>query len=172
MILEKLNLRLILLHLLAAFFFMLAAKNFSILTDVEFFEKFSLYGKDKFGEHLVQDTSVKLNDRIFHALLWMAMFPFIGLFTALIVSILAARRKKIHLINSMLMALGGAILVKTGLLNVHIIKTIASPVSLLVPGLDFGWGYAIDGLLMIAIGMFVFFSKWTNRLILVKPSSQ
>lgn len=164
MLLEKLHHRLILLHLLAGFCLLLAARDLAALADVEFMDAMARYGKENFLSHLPQDN---LNDRIFRIVIWLALAPFLGLAAGFVISVIQARRKKIHIINPLIMFLFGAIIVRAGTLKLPFIDYVAGPLSSLLPADYYIYARTADGLLMLGLGLFIFFGR--SRVFYIPP---
>jgi hypothetical protein len=156
---SKLNWRLVMVHLLACWFFYYAAGEFWILIDA------------KFLLHLLS-TSFKGNYdaiRIEHDLMWMNLAELSSILIAFAISLVIVIRKKWFWLNSVLMLTIAIALImlwarfKIGFTPWHYLKQI-----FLTPGSIFDntiWFFVINGLLLLTVGLCLFFLKPIIRFI-------
>lgn len=156
---SKLNWRLILIHLLACWFFYYATVELAILYDYKFLIHLMI-------THYRGNTDfVRSNFDI----LWMGMAELISILIAFLVSLVVSIRKKWFWLNSVIVLLSAfGLMILWARLKVrftpwHYLKQI-----FLTPGEIFDntvWFFVINGSVLLAIGLCLFFLKSVNRFI-------
>jgi len=145
---SKLNWRLIVLHLIACGFFIYAFLEMFVLHDFKYVMNLMNHGgrRDIDGSRLAND------------LMWNNLSPLIGLLTGFLVSLAIAIKKHWHWINSLIVFLIAYLLWRFDLFGWRYLKHIfLAPGSLFK---DYTIGYfLVNGLVMLAIGLLLFFSR-------------
>ena len=151
---SRLNWRLILIHVIATWFFIQSFFILSFLHDVKGIEVFT----DKWQTESFDETRYK------NVMYWMYTSPYVGLLVAFIISLSISIKRKWWWLNSLLVFILSYMLKRLDLDGWHYLKII-----FLTPGQFFNhhsaWYYLANGLPMLMLGFVLFYSKWTNRFI-------
>lgn len=157
----KLNWRLILTHLAASLFFVLATRQLVLLRDIELAQ--SLKDSDAL-KHLTWKNSTSI--RIMYASIWTSLAPLIGLIIAFIISLTLTIRWRIFWVNAVIGFAIGLILNKLGVFNYKILNTILYSLGDLVAQFGIQYELITNGSILTSFGLFVFFNKWTKNYVL------
>ncbi|HTD39226.1 MAG TPA: hypothetical protein VK671_01310 [Mucilaginibacter sp.] len=148
---SKLNWRLILVHLIACWFFIHAFLEFAGLHDIDIYKE-------------VKDIrSSAVQSRIYYDAIWISLSEDAGLLTAFIISLVLSIKHRWHWLNSVIVLLVGFFLNRFDLFGWHFLKHIFLKPGYLFKS-DIGF-YLTNGLIMLTIGLLVFFLKWSVRFI-------
>jgi hypothetical protein len=163
---NKINWRLLLIHFIATFFFILSVKQFTPLSDIELIELIDKYGVKDGVSHL-NDTDI-FSGRIEHLFYMLLMSEPIGLLLGFAVSLTIVLRKKIYWLNAVIVALATYVLIRLGFYNLNIFKTIFFSFGrLTTPLISLKIKLITNGVLLLFFGLFILFNKWTNKYISV-----
>ena len=151
------------MHLIATFFFAIAAKQLSVLSDIDFIYTLDKLGSEK--ELLKMASENNYAKRIVYLSYWKMGSLLIGLVIAFTISLIITLRNRHFWLNSLLVLLIGLALNKFGFFDNKYIDKIFYSIGRLA--VDFGliYKFIINGILLTIVGVFVFFSKWTNNFI-------
>ena len=148
---SKLNWRLMLVHLIACWFFIYASMELAALYDINIFKE------------LKDIRSNAVQRRIFYDAIWVSLGEDAGVLTAFIISLVLSIKHRWYWLNSVIVLLVGFFLNRFDLFGWQFLKHI-----FLKPGLLFksyiGY-YLTNGLIMLTIGLLLFFLKWSVRFI-------
>lgn len=158
--LRKLNYIQIIVHFVAFYFFMFSFQTFSYLFNISQIEKIEKYGiKNVIKNH--DEYGISIEDIAYFSF-WPGIACLLGIICAFIISSIISKNKNWSVLNSLIVLI----------------------ISYSLYRLDFlGWDYfcpflaigrfadnyrlnfIISGLFLMIVGLVIFFSKWTNRLI-------
>ena len=161
MIISKLNWRQIIIHLAAAWFFMHAFLTLAYLKDIEVVDIIRREGSENALNNSAE-YGVTIT-RILNMAVWGGLGSTVGLFVAFIVSVIISIRKHWHWINSVVVLVVAYLLSWFGLTGWVYLKEV-----LLTPGTIFRdtiWEFLTNGLLLLAIGIFLFSWRKVNDFI-------
>ncbi|WP_018342564.1 hypothetical protein [Cytophaga aurantiaca] len=152
----KINYRLILIHLLASVFILLGAERFALLYDFELFE---ISSKEEVVKY-IENGQISAT-RLSYYLLVHKSGGLIGLLISFLISLMICIKKKIFWLNAITIFITAFFLYRFDILDsMHITMPINSFVDLFAG--DNLMVYVIaSGLILISIGLFLFFNKWT-----------
>lgn len=157
---SSLNWRQIILYLIPTILISTGLKQFAFLTDIELTNEFYNNGMGNFA--VIGDAP----DRLTYLLLWIKGFELFGLLISGILMMRLTTKTEYSWINTFIVVIIAFAIIRTGLLNGQIIKEVTTFIGRQF--LDFGLllVYVINGLLLTALGLFIFYSKWTHQLTL------
>lgn len=158
-LIKKINWRLILLHLIATYFVVLAVQQFILLSDMEIVNSVHEYGSDEGMKRLRDEENG--SERITYLLVWINLAPLIGLVLSFILSLTVTRMKKAFFINSVLVFLLGFLFLRIGLFESNLLNAPLASILEWIP--DYSIQILLKGSVWLLIGLLVFFSKWTNK---------
>lgn len=119
---SKVNWQLIITHLVATFFIIIAARQFAILNDPGFIESFDKYGVDNGLKHLAKEDNFPT--RLVYFSLWTNLSSFIGVMLAFVISLILTIKRKVFWANAIIVFIMVFLLNRLGLFNNKIIDTI------------------------------------------------
>ena len=158
-IIKKLNFKLIVLHLFAAIFIVMAAKVLTLLYDLELVEKISSNtGKINFNE--IENH----RERIGYFMIVIFLWPIIALLISFLISLIISKKCNIHWLNSLIVLVLGLLLNKLGMFELNYMKKL-----LYILGEIFTNNLLIEVIInstiFTCIGLFIFFNKCTMKYI-------
>ncbi len=151
---SRINWRLILLHLIAAWFFIEAFKELSYLHDLKW--------REVFTQKWLRESYDK--SRLIAAIDYPYYFASLGLLVAFIISLGISIKQHWFWVNSLIVFIIGYLLYRLGFLGWNFFKYIFLQQGKLFP-FDSAAHYLADCLPMLALGLIIFFSGFTNRFI-------
>lgn len=167
--LSKLNWRLILVHFIASWFFMYAFAELLILHNFKFIMSlWDIIAAKKLGTHKFLPGDA---ERLVSVTLWMNYSYCFGLLTALIISLLISYKKRWYLLNSLIAFTIAFITWQFHIPGLQYLKMI-----FIAPGRFFSdhsrWFYITNGIVMLFLGLLLFFSKTSIHFINSKTSAK
>jgi hypothetical protein len=158
---SKLNWRLLVLHFIACWFLIYSFLMFSYIHDNELFIDLLNHPKDWMtkGRLLHVDPSRMSNDT-----LWVILSKYIGLLTGFLISLILAIKKHWHWLNSLIVFLISILLLRFHLLGWNYLSQIFTMPGALFKKYGIGY-FLINGSVMLAIGLLLFFLKWSVQFI-------
>ena len=159
--LSKLNWRLMVIHLIAYWFFIHSFLMFSYLHDNKFLMILLNHSKSWFNNPKgwrfdVSSFSIDM--------LWINLSKPIGLLTGFLISLAITIKKRWYWVNSLIVFLVAALLLRFHLFGWHYLSYV-----FLAPGSvfkEYSIGYfLVNGLVMLTIGLMLFFLKWPTQFI-------
>jgi len=154
-ILSKLNWRLLLVHMAACWFFIYAFRLFFIMHDLAIIDVFV------HNQHAIKNLDPK---RITNDAMWVAVGQVAGLLVGYLISLLVSIKYQWSRLNSLIVFLVAYFLWRFSLFGwEHLALIFLAPGSFFKD--DTAWYYIINGAVMLAIGLFLFFSKWAVQFI-------
>ncbi len=160
---NKLNWRLILTHLVASLFLVLATRQLILLRDIELAKSFKDFGSDALT-HLTRKNNIPT--RITYASFWTNLAPLIGLVVAFIISLTLTIKWRIFWVNALIGFILGIILNRLGVFNYKIVNEILYSPGDLISQFGIQYEFITNGCILILLGLFVFFNKWTKNYVL------
>ncbi|GGF07271.1 hypothetical protein [Flavobacterium limi] len=161
---NKINWRIIVVHIVATFFIIFATKQFAQLNDIELIKLVDKYGVENSIKQLKNDPNSP--SRIAYYLFWNGASNLIGLIIAFLISLIICIQKKVFWLNGLIVFIVGLIFNKLGLLNGHTISRIFFSFYELFPHAAVQCKFFINGTILFLTAIFIFFNKWTNNLTL------
>lgn len=155
----KINWRLILTHLVASCFLVIATKQWVVLNDIEIIELVDKHGYPEALKYLVKQDNFETRLGTFANLISFA--PLIGLLFAFLLSLILTLKKKALGLNSFLVLITGMLLNKKGFFSHSLIDTIFYAPGEWISRFGLCWKFVANGVILTLAGMFIFFSKWT-----------
>ncbi|WP_426668824.1 hypothetical protein ACPPVU_21655 [Mucilaginibacter sp. McL0603] len=150
-ILSKLNWRLMVIHFIACWFFIYAFQQLSVLHDPEFFKE------------VRNIRSSAVQRRIFYNAIWFSFSADAGLLTGFIISLVLSIKHKWYWLNSVIAFVLIALLKWFDLLGWDYLKHIFLKLGLLFK--SNAEYFLANGLVMLVIGLCLFFMRWSIRFI-------
>ena len=160
------NYRLIAIHTLATFFFLLAANNLSALYDIGILEALYKYGSHDFYKHLELNSNETIGQRFTEFLYVNFAFGFIALVISFFISLRFSMRNNIFWMNSLAVFLVSFLIKRFGTLNHRIISYITKVLRSYFVSDAAKYSIIIIGIGFTIIGLILYFNKWTQRWIL------
>jgi MFS family permease len=164
----KFSWRLVVMHLLACWFFIHAFNTASYA----FFPKIVEAARQSSDA----DTRKFLNDNLVqtfnmgHFIFWTGVSGFIGMLIAFIISLIITKKHSWYWGNSLIVFIVAYILYRFGLFGWGYFKLIFwSPGEKLIHSISLE--FIINSIILLGIGLFIFFSKYSNRFIEKKYSA-
>jgi putative Mn2+ efflux pump MntP len=163
-IISKLNWRLIIIHIIATTFVIYGVRQFAWLTDLDLYDALSKYGID-FQKHLHRTNDLTDTER------WSLYFNriFYTCLTALILSFIISLtftiKWEMHWLNPVLVLIAGFLFYRLRIFNYSFYYTLANFIGDLFSKFGREYPYIINGAILITIGLFFFFSRWTKNYI-------
>ena len=158
---SKLNGRLIVIHLIACWFFIYSFLMFSYLHDHEFLQLVLNHPKNWFKDPQIRHFNASA---IFIDALWISLSKPIGLLTGFLISLTIVIKKKWYWVNSLIVFLVAILLLRYHLFGWHYLSYV-----FMAPGSLFKeysiWYFLTNGLVMLAIGMLILFLKQVQQFI-------
>lgn len=154
---SKINWRLFAIHLIATFFFILAARQFTVLNDMEVVVSAEKYGFPEAWEYLVEQDEFGV--RFSNYTLWMAFAPLIGISISFTISVLIAIRQKVFWINPVLVLFAALFFNKLGLFDNELVDVVFFSFGRLFENIGLQYRFLANGTLLVLIALFLFFSK-------------
>lgn len=162
-LIDRVNWRLIVIHLFATLFFMIAAKEFIMLYDIELLSLIGKYSVSKTYDHLFKQDG--FTNRLTLFSFWAKTSPLIGLVISFVLSLMVCLVKKHFWLNSFLVLIISFILYRTGFYDSQVINTIFLSFGRLFASYGIVFILIANGIFLLLIGLFVFFSKVVNDFI-------
>ncbi len=161
---KKLNFRLIGVHLLATLFLLLGAERFSLLCNLDLIETYRKYGSLEYLDHL-SDTG-RTAGEIFTYLFYADFFAtLLALIISFIISLKICQRRQIYWLNSLFVLIIGILLNRFDFLAFAGIKTLTEAFGNLFISYGLKYVLIINGLLLMSIGVGIYFNNWTMKFI-------
>lgn len=160
-IIHTINSRIIITHVLATFFIILAAKQFSNLYDIEIIQLVDKYGAQKAIKQLQKENESSV--RIAYFLFWNGASTLIGLLIGFIISLIIIIRKKIFWINALIVFIIGLASIRLGLFENQMIRTLFYSFGRFFIDSGILYKCVINGTTLVLFALFMFFNKWTNN---------
>lgn len=159
----KMNWRLIVVHLAAAFFFILAARQLTILSDIGVIESYDKYGSEGWLKGLGKKDYAS---RLTYFSLWTNSAKSLGLLVAFIVSLVLVIKKKMFWLNALVVLFIGACLSRLGLFDNRVVDVVFfSPANLAAHFGGLPYKFITNGTILLLAGLVIFFGKRTNSFI-------
>lgn len=158
---DKIIWQIIIVHLVATFFIILAAKQFAELNDIEIIKLVDKYGPENAIKHLRTDNNSPA--RIAYYLIWRNVACLIGLLIAFMVSLIIFIKKKMFWLNALIVFIIGLSFVRLGLFRNPIIERLFFSFAKLFPNLELQYKFAINGTILLLLALFIFFHKGVNN---------
>lgn len=159
---NKINWRLIAIHLIGTFFIVLAARQFIFLNDMGIIKSFDKYGYPDAFKHLVKEENFMV--RFSHFTLWNNLAPIIGILIAFIISLFLTIKKKIFWLNAVIVFAIALLLNKLGLFENSTLDDLFFPIGKMAIRFGLQFKFITNGTVYALVGILFFFSKQTNRL--------
>lgn len=157
---EKLNIRLIIVHVSATLFLLLAAKRISLLYNFNLIEAYYNYGTE-FLDHINGNIGERIAS-FFYGTLFSHLAAFIISF---IISFAISKRKNIYWMNSVFVLIISFILNYLGFLQLEFIKFSGNAVGNLFVSFGLKYVIVINCVVLLTLGLVVYFNKWSMRFI-------
>jgi hypothetical protein len=160
-LLSKLNWRQILIHFLAFWFFIYAFKMLSYLYDTRLVDIARQSDSRDLNQELI-DNNIS-SAQFVNFTIWTETSSFIGLLTAFVISLAISTRKNWHWLNTVIAFIIGNVLLRFNLLGWTFLQR-----SLWRTGRVFGdmkTEFLVNGILLLTIGLLIFFSKRSSGFI-------
>lgn len=158
---HKINWPLIAIHLVATFFMIIAARQFAMLNDIGIIKSIDKYGLEGSLKHLYKDGNY--SSRIAYFLIWTNLSGLIGLLFGFLISLGLTIKKKMFSLNALIVFIIALLLNRFGLFHIKIINTIFFSLGSLVSHFGLEYEFIINGTILLTLGLFIFFNKWTNN---------
>ncbi|WP_426668741.1 hypothetical protein ACPPVU_21215 [Mucilaginibacter sp. McL0603] len=160
--LSKLNWRLMVIHFIACWFFIYAFQQLAFLHDIEL-SKAYMSTKSTDNSKMLAIIKRFGYNRIYIETLWINLGGPVGFFTGFVISLLISLKNKWYWLNSVIVFVVIFLLMRYGLLGWHYLKQIfLSPGDLFKSITAY---FLTNGLIMMAIGLCLFFMRWSIRFI-------
>ncbi|WP_343697326.1 hypothetical protein [Flavobacterium sp.] len=157
---QKINYIQIIFHLIVTYFLTFSFQSFAWLHNARIIELTETYGVENFAHnHEKYNVSVQ---EIALFTFWPHVACLLGILLAFILSITISIVKKWSILNSFVVLLISYILYRFDILSWKYSKSFLS-VDRFID--DYQTIFILNGSLLLIIGLVIFFSKWTNRLI-------
>lgn len=158
---NKIKWRIIALHLIATFFFVLGARQFGVLNDLGIVESVDKYGFQEALSVLVKEDN--FSTRYAYFSFWLNISPLIGLLLALLVSLTLTIKRKIFWLNTIIVFVISILLNKLGLYESKIIDAIFFSLGNLFSSVGFQYKFTVNGIILTLVGLFIFLSKRAHK---------
>jgi len=152
---SKINGKLIGLHLVAGWFLMTGFYTLSFLTNIQFVEKFKTITPFSVEAWWGQAPNSFVSTII--------LSGFAGLIISFIISLLICIQKKWFWLNAVIVLILSLLLVKFYWILWNTVKPLAWFAGERFNNISLE--FLVNGIILLAIGLFIFFSKWTNNFI-------
>jgi len=165
---SKLNPRQILIHCIASWFFIHAFQTLLYLYYTDLIAITKNADKQELT-NILRNNGITTSDLIYFYL-WKNTSGFIGLLTAFIISLVISLKRHWFWVNALIVFVVTYLLYKFGWLGWIYLKQF-----FLYPGQRFNnltVQFLLNGLLLLTIGLLIFFLKWPNRFIEKKHSKR
>ncbi len=162
-IIYKTNWRQITTHLFATILFILAARQFAVLNDMQIITAIDKYGYPDALKHLVDEGNI--GTRLSYFVLWKNMSALIALLISFVISLILTIRNKGFWQNSIIVLLTALLLSRIGFLDNKTINVIFFSFGDLFSNLGLQYKFIANGILLTLIGTFIFLSKLTRNFI-------
>ena len=156
-IINKINWRQILTHLFATIFFIQAARQFSMLNDIEILKAIDKYGYSEALKYIVDQGNT--GQRLFHFTLWINISVPIALLIAFIISVILTRKNKGFWQNSLIVLLIAILFNRLVFLDNKVIRIIFFSFGDLFSKVGLQYKFLANGVVLTLIGTFIFFNK-------------
>lgn len=157
---EKINYIQIVFHFIATYFIIFSFQSFSWLHDIKLIELTEIHGaKNIMDNH--EKYGITLKDIAFFSF-WPSVACLAGIVFAFIISVVISRFKKWSVWNSFITLIIIYLLYRFDLLGWDYLRSFLS-IGRFID--DYQSKFIINGSFLLATGLIIFFSKWTNRLI-------
>lgn len=156
---QRINYIQIIFHFIASYFIMFSFRTFSWLRDIRLIELSQIH-----GSQYVMDNHKKLGitlEEIAYFNFWPNIYSLIGIVFALVISIVISKFKKWSVLNSFIVLILIYLLYRYNSLGWDYFRILA--IGRFID--DYRLNFIITGSFFLIIGLIIFFSKWTNRLI-------
>ncbi|MBB4803056.1 hypothetical protein HNP37_003131 [Flavobacterium nitrogenifigens] len=156
---QKINYIQIIFHFVATYFIMFSFKTFSWLNYIKVIEAAAIHGPKYVMENLekLQITTVEIAYFNF----WPNIISLVGIVFSFIISITISKIKKWSILNSFIVLIIIYLLYRYNTLGWNYFKILA--IGSFID--DYHLNFIITGSFFLIIGLVIFFSKWTNRII-------
>lgn len=150
MTVNNFNLKLILVHVLASCFLVLAVKQFVASSETDLI---NLYTK---GNLTSLEEMQDLANRIMYLNLWLGLSPLIGALAGFFISIGITVRRKIKWQHSLIVLATAVLINRVGFFDTEIIRSIHFGFGNLFAGKDIMYVYFANGILFATAGLLIF----------------
>ena len=158
----KLNVRLITIHLFATILIAAGVRQFVALFDLNLVETISKFEYKDWMNHITPREDISLGERINSYFRLTFYFAVLAIFISFIISLIISFNKKIFWLNSVIVFII-AFFIQKELFKLYFVTQITHYIGGLFIDLGFGYACIIDGLFWTALGLFLFFNKWSNK---------
>lgn len=158
---NKINWRIILVHIIATYFVVLATKQFVQLNDTELVKLVDKYGVENSIKQLQKDSNTP--SRIAYYLFWNGASNLIGLLIAFVISLIICIQRNIFWLNGLIVFIIGLSFNKLGLFKDQTISRIFFYCEKLFPHFGIQYKFFINGTILFVIAIFIFSNRWTNN---------
>lgn len=153
---KKIDLKFILLHLVAIFLIIGAFENIGLIYNLDLVSSFNEFGYENGLKTYSELTNITQGEAITNLLISTQIISLLGLIIGIAASIIIARRFRISLINSGVLFVLGFWLIQFDVSNYLQFQSIFSRTDM---------SLITAALILTLMSFIVFFSKWTNGLI-------
>lgn len=156
---QKINYFQIIFHFVAAYFIMFSFKTFSWLNYIKLIEVTTIHGPKYVMENLENLQITPEEIALFS--FWPNISSFIGIVFAFVISISISRIKKWSVLNSFIVLILIYLLYRYTSLGWDYFRILA--IGSFID--DYQLNFIVTGSFFLIVGLVIFFSKWTNRII-------
>lgn len=160
---RRINWRLIVVHFAATSFIILAVMQFMFLNDLNFIELINKYGPGEWIKYAVKEED--FSARIGYFTVWINLSGFIGLLLAFIMSLILTIKNKALWINALSVFIIAFFLRRFGFFDNKVVSGIFFSPGNFVSHFGVQYKFITNGVILTLAGLFIFFSRWTNRFI-------
>lgn len=157
---KKINYVQIIFHFIATYFIIFSFQSFSWLHDIKLIELTEIHGV-KYIMTNYKKHGITLEEITFFSF-WPSVACLAGIVFAFIISIVISKIKKWSILNSFIVLIVIYLLYRFNLLGWNFTRSFLSVGRFIH---DYQSKFIINGLILLIIGLIIFFSKWTNRII-------
>lgn len=158
---HKIIWRVIIVHIVATFFIILAAKQFAELNDIEIIKLLHKYGAEDTLKQLQKEPDSP--SRIAYYLFWKDISEVIGLLFGFIISIIIMIKRKSFWLNALIVFMTGLAFINLRLFRNQIIQKLFFSFDDLFPNVQPQYKFVINGTILFLMAQFIFFNKWINN---------
>jgi len=158
---DKIIWRIIIVHIFAIFFTILAAKQFAELNDIEIIKLLDKYGAENSLKELRKEPDSA--SRIAYYLFWKGISEVIGLLIGFVISLILFIKKKMFWLNALIVFIVGLSFIKIGVFKNQIIYRLFFSFDDLFPNVELQYKFVINGTILLLFALFLFFNKWTSN---------
>lgn len=159
----KFRWRYILLHTFAVCFFMHGVRQFYLLAHIDHLIAFQETMNNQFSDYAEKFPGMKIGELIAIVLFWSHLSMFIGMLSAVLLSFILCKRKKLFWMNSFVVLIISFILVRAPISDSYPVKLITTSVGFWFEKYGLEYVFMINATLLTSLAVFLLFSRWTNR---------